>query len=174
MYKKNIAIVGGMRNVNSKVGRLIAEELGMKMLSVEDAIEYVNNTDIPSILRDFDAEYYYELEERIVPRVMACNNTVIATTGSMALSPDVLEEMSRECYIVLLTAKEGIVIRRIANDERCYPKDDLLDKKNILLRNLAVKLPDIADVTVDTSVIGPNDVKDIVVRELTRIINEDN
>ena len=36
MYKRNIAVVGGMRNVNIKVGRMIAEELEMNTVLVED------------------------------------------------------------------------------------------------------------------------------------------
>ena len=177
MYKKNIAIVGGMRNVNLKVGRLIAEELGMSVLSVEDAIEYFINPDIPSvndirsIVEENGTDYYYTLEEEIVPSLLRCNNTVIATTGTMSLNPMLIEELSRECYIVLLTADSATTIRRIDRDERCALKNDILEKSHSLFFNLTERIVRIADITVDTTKIMPAEAKDIVVSELQRLVS---
>ena len=173
MYKRNIAVVGGMRNVNVKVGRLIAEALGMKVLPVEDVIEYVNNSDIPSIVRDFGSDYYYALEEDIVPRLGECDNTVIATTGAMALNPALIETLGENAYIVLLLADDNTTLRRIEGDARCYIKADILEKRHSLLRNINVKLINMADVVVDTTRIMPNEAKDIVLGELTRLLSDE-
>ena len=179
MYKKNIAVVGGMRNVNVKVGRLIAEELGMRVMTVEDAIEYFINpdipsvNDIPSVIRDNGVDYYYTLEEEVVPTLMECNNTVIATTGSMALNPELIERLSEESYIVLLWADDDTTLRRIDKDLRCHIKDDILEKRHSLLRNIREKIAPLADIRVNTTMIMPNEAKDLVIDELARMVNDE-
>ena len=173
MYKRNIAVIGGMRNVNLKVGRLIAEQLGMQVLSVEDVIEYVNNSDIPSIVRDFGADYYYALEEDVVPKLVNSDNTVIATTGAMALNPSLIEQLKENCYIVLLMADDNTTLRRIEGDSRCFIKNDILEKRHSLLRNINIKLVKMSDVIVDTTRIMPNDATDIVIKELQEIVSHE-
>lgn len=174
MYKRNIAVVGGMRNVNIKVGRMIAEELEMNTVLVEDTIEYVNNSDIPSLVRDFGTEYYYALEDSAIDDIVnRCDNSVIATTGTMALNVPSIEKLKKVAYIILLTADDETTLRRIDKDRMCFLKDDLLEKSHSLLRNIAIKIAPLSDAVIDTTRILPDAAVSLAISRMEDIIGNE-
>jgi shikimate kinase len=77
----NVAIFGFMGVGKSSVGRLLAENLGMGFVDIDDAIVEDAGMDIPSIFKEQGEKGFRELEKAATQKVSAMDGVVIACGG---------------------------------------------------------------------------------------------
>ena len=87
---KNIILIGMPGTGKSVVGRALARRLGYTFLDVDDRIVEQAGMTLPEILRTQGLEAFLEIEGQ-VGQALECENTVIATGGSMVLSQPAME-----------------------------------------------------------------------------------
>ncbi|MEG1594790.1 MAG: shikimate kinase, partial [Oscillibacter sp.] len=81
---KNIVLIGMPGTGKSAVGRTLAEKRDYAFVDVDDLIVAASGKSLPTILRTDGLEAFLALESR-VGEELTCENTVIATGGSMVL-----------------------------------------------------------------------------------------
>lgn len=98
---KNIVLIGMPGTGKSVVGRTLAERLGYAFLDADDVIVETAGKSLPEILRTDGLEAFLELEGR-VGETLDCQGTVIATGGSMVLSPAAMDHLRENGVAVWL------------------------------------------------------------------------
>lgn len=98
---KNIILIGMPGTGKSVVGRALARRLGYTFLDVDDRIVEQAGMTLPEILRTQGLEAFLEIEGR-VGQALECENTVIATGGSMVLSQPAMEHLRENGVTVWL------------------------------------------------------------------------
>ena len=110
---KNIILIGMPGTGKSVVGRALARRLGYTFLDVDDRIVEQAGMTLPEILRTQGLEAFLEIEGQ-VGQALECENTVIATGGSMVLSQPAMEHLRENGVTVWLeTPLSQICDRRI-------------------------------------------------------------
>jgi len=112
--KNNIVLIGMPGAGKSTVGVVLAKTLGMQFIDTDLVLmrrlgmtlqEYINRHGIEKFLE----------EEARCGRELECENTVIATGGSMALRDDAMAHLKRGACTVFINPPLGVIKRRLRN-----------------------------------------------------------
>lgn len=98
---KNIVLIGMPGTGKSVVGRALAQRLGYAFLDADDVIAETAGKTLPEILRTDGLDAFLEMEGR-VGETLECQSTVIATGGSMVLSPAAMAHLRENGVAVWL------------------------------------------------------------------------
>ena len=126
---KNIILIGMPGTGKSVVGRALARRLGYTFLDVDDRIVEQAGMTLPEILRTQGLEAFLEIEGR-VGQALECENTVIATGGSMVLSQPAMEHLRENGVTVWLeTPLSQICDRYIKHPSEVLKVGDIVKVK---------------------------------------------
>ena len=112
---KNIVMIGMPGTGKSVVGRALADRLGYTFIDVDDLIAEAAGKSLPEILRSEGLEAFLELEGRIGASI-ECENTIIATGGSMVLSPEAMDHLQKNGVTVWLETPISRISGRMPAD----------------------------------------------------------
>ena len=112
---KNIILIGMPGTGKSVVGRALARRLGYTFLDVDDRIVEQAGMTLPEILRTQGLEAFLEIEGQ-VGQALECENTVIATGGSMVLSQPAMEHLRENGVTVWLETPLSQIGDRMPED----------------------------------------------------------
>jgi len=112
---KNIVLIGMPGTGKSVVGRALADRLGYTFVDVDDMIVEDTGKSLPEILRTEGLKAFLEIEARVGTAV-SCENTVIATGGSMVLSDKAMENLRENSVIVWLETPISQISDRMPED----------------------------------------------------------
>ena len=112
---KNIILIGMPGTGKSVVGRALARRLGYTFLDVDDRIVEQAGMTLPEILRTQGLEAFLEIEGQ-VGQALECENTVIATGGSMVLSQAAMEHLRENGVTVWLETPLSQICDRMPED----------------------------------------------------------
>ena len=149
--RPNVYLVGPMGVGKTTVGRLLADELGLKFVDIDREIELRAGADIPWIF-DVEGEQGFRLREsRALDEVAAQKGQLVATGGGVVLMPGNRETIKKG-FCVYLRAELHQLVSRIGRDK----KRPLLrngNPRDVLQRILEAREPlytEVADCTVQT------------------------
>lgn len=112
---KNIILIGMPGTGKSVVGQALARRLEYSFLDVDDRIVEKTGMTLPQILRTQGLEAFLEIEGR-VGQELECENTVIATGGSMVLSRAAMEHLRENGVTVWLETPLSRIHDRMPED----------------------------------------------------------
>ena len=112
---KNIVMIGMPGTGKSVVGRALADRLGYTFIDVDDLIAEAAGKSLPEILRTEGLEAFLELEGRIGASIV-CENTIIATGGSMVLSAEAMDHLRKNSVTVWLETPISRISGRMPAD----------------------------------------------------------
>lgn len=112
---KNLILIGMPGTGKSVVGKALAERLGYTFVDVDDLIVREAGKSLAEILRQSGLEEFLALEGRI-GRELEAENTVIATGGSMVLSPEAMAHLKRNGVAVWLETPLSRITERMPED----------------------------------------------------------
>lgn len=112
---KNVVLIGMPGTGKSVVGRVLADHLGYTFVDVDDLIVADTGKTLPDILRSEGLESFLNIESR-VGAALECENTVIATGGSLVLSDEAMEHLKENGVIVWLETPIGKISSRMPED----------------------------------------------------------
>ena len=150
----NVAIFGFMGVGKSSVGRLVAEDLGMEFVDLDETIVADAGMEIPSIFRERGEKGFRELEKEATRMIAARDGVVIACGGGTVLDEDNLKALRRNSKMILLTADPETILRRVEADGDTRPLLSAEEKVEPIARLLGQRMPrylEASDKTVDTS-----------------------
>ncbi len=112
---KNIILIGMPGTGKSVVGRALAKRLEYTFVDVDDLIVQAEGRTLPEILRTDGLEAFLDVEGRI-GRTLTCEDTVIATGGSMVLSAEAMEHLKKNGVAVWLETPLSRISDRMPED----------------------------------------------------------
>ena len=112
---KNIVLIGMPGTGKSVVGRALAEHLNYTFVDIDDLIAEAAQKSLPDILRTEGLEGFLKIEEA-VGKTLNCENTIIATGGSMVLSQEAMEHLKKNGVIVWLETPLSQIADRMPAD----------------------------------------------------------
>ncbi|WP_295580448.1 shikimate kinase [uncultured Oscillibacter sp.] len=112
---KNILLIGMPGTGKSVVGRALAQRLHYTFLDVDDLIEQIAGKSLPEILRTDGLEAFLAVEGR-VGEALRCENTVVATGGSMVLSERAMARLQENSVTVWLETPLSQISGRMPQD----------------------------------------------------------
>lgn len=112
---KNIVLIGMPGTGKSVVGRALADRLGYTFVDVDDLIVADTGKTLPQILRTEGLDAFLKIEAR-VGAALTCEDTVIATGGSLVLSDEAMEHLKENGVVVWLETPIGKISDRMPED----------------------------------------------------------
>ncbi len=115
--KKNVFLLGFMGCGKSRVGRILAEQLGWPFLDTDMSIEAESGMTIAEIFESKGEACFRQLEKACVSRVSRLNSHVIALGGGAVMDPESLKKVRESGVMIMLSYPPEILASRIARDE---------------------------------------------------------
>ena len=112
---KNLVLIGMPGTGKSVVGHALAQRLGYTFIDVDDLIVRDTGKTLPEILRTEGLEAFLRAECRAGER-LECENTVIATGGSMVLSETAMAHLKENGITVWLETPLSQIAERMPED----------------------------------------------------------
>ena len=131
MSKNSIALIGFMATGKTTIGKALVKYLGIDYKFIETDQEIIQKVgkSIPEIFTEEGEVRFREYEISVCEKVSRLNNVVISCGGGVALSKKNIENLRKNCYIVLLNATPNEIYKRsLKNGIETRP---IINKKNL-------------------------------------------
>ncbi len=102
-YGSNIILIGMPGSGKTTVGRLVAQQLGMKLIDADTVLEQREGVPIPTIFEKKGERYFRELETAIINELCEENGCVISTGGGVIENPDNISRLRRSGMVFQVT-----------------------------------------------------------------------
>ena len=155
---KSIALVGFMACGKSTIGKFLAQELGFSFIDTDSVAEALDGRPIPRIFEEEGETVFRKIETEALKSVCEHPCAVIATGGGIVETPENLEILRKNCYVVFLDIPFDVMAERAStndnrplfrNREKAY---ELWQKRCALYREVADIVYDSHDELVSKSV----------------------
>lgn len=147
----------------SAVGNLLAHRLQREFFDTDTLIEQAAGHAIARIFAEKGEAYFRELEKQIIRQVCQKQEVVIATGGGAIVNVDNATCLKESGTVICLTASPETIVQRVQGnkDRPLLQGEEPLTKIRSLLTTRAEAYAR-ADVTIDTSVLNPSEVVDMI------------
>ena len=169
-FAGNIFLVGPMGVGKSTIGRVLSELLGLEFVDSDREIETSTGADIPWIF-DVEGESGFRLREiRMIERLSAKQNVVLATGGGAVLAEENRARLSSRGVVVYLRASIAQQVERTSRDKH-RPLLQTADPETKIRELMAIRDPlylEVADIIVDTNRRNPRSVS----QEIAKLLDQ--
>ncbi|QTL98540.1 AAA family ATPase [Iocasia frigidifontis] len=132
-----ISLVGFMATGKSKVGSLLANDLGYQFFDTDELIERKTGLSIPEIFQRKGEEYFRRVETESLADILEKDKIVISTGGGIVVSRFNRELLLSRTISFLLTASAEEIYQRVKGDNKrplLSVSDPLNEIRNLLSR----------------------------------------
>ncbi|MGB0370543.1 MAG: shikimate kinase [Opitutales bacterium] len=112
----NLYLVGFMGTGKSTIGRRVAEELKMRFVDSDHAIEKKYRMAIPEIFEKHGEAHFRALEREFVDTGHPKRGMVVACGGGLVVQDGMLETLENKGIVVCLVASEETIIQRVSSN----------------------------------------------------------
>ena len=116
--KKNLVLVGMMGSGKSTIGKVISRKSGLEFIDTDELIEIQEKMKIKEIFKNKGEDFFRQIEEKIILKVMKLNGYVIAVGGGAFINPKVRKEINKNGISFWLNWKEDVLIKRIRYNKK--------------------------------------------------------
>jgi shikimate kinase len=169
---RNIILIGYRGTGKTAVGQELARRLRRPFCDSDAIVEAREGRSIREIVDQKGWPFFRELEKAAILSLSETSRCIVATGGGAVMDPENARLLKSMGWIVLLTAAEDVLVRRIRADAASREKrpsfsgkasaevteqEMLAETKEILKRRLPV-YQQLADLIVDTAQSSPAEV----------------
>ncbi|MGD8213643.1 shikimate kinase [Aestuariimicrobium sp. Y1814] len=161
-----LVLVGAPASGKSTVGELLAERLGVEFIDVDAAIEERTGKRIGEIFVD-DGEPEFRRLEREATLALIQREAVVSLGGGAVLNPDIRAALAdhRTCWLQISVTH---ATRRVGmNVMRPLLLGDVRKNLEKLLAEREPFYREVADITIDTTDLKPDEIVDQLVAEVS-------
>src|SRR5579863_4149070 len=166
---RSIVLVGMMGAGKTSVGRRLASKLGLPFVDADAEIEAGAQMTVPEIFARFGEAYFRDGERKVLARLMADGQKVLATGGGAFMNENTRQRIAERGVSIWLKPDFEVLMRRVRKrSNRPLLQTDDLDET--VRRLLAERSPiyGLADLTIESRD-GPHEsVVDAIVTALLR------
>ena len=109
----NLVLIGYRGTGKSTVARLLAEKLGMEVVSLDEEIVRQAGRPIPEIVAEHGWPHFRDLESKITERFCARDNIIIDAGGGVILREENVKNLRRSGKLFWLRASVAVIVARI-------------------------------------------------------------
>ncbi len=166
---RNIIFVGFMGTGKSLVARRLAERLGRRFVDTDAGIEHEADMSIAQIFATEGEAAFRQRERHAIARACQEKEIVIATGGGAIVDRENARTMKASGPVICLTARPEVILQRVRGDTTrpLLQGSNPLEKIQQLLADRAAAYAR-ADITIDTSSLGPDAVVEATLTALTQ------
>jgi len=110
---RSIVLVGMMGTGKTSIGRRLAAALGLPFVDADVEIETAAGMTIPEIFARHGEAYFRDGERRVIARILADGQRVLATGGGAFINPITRERVAERGVSVWLKADAEVLARRV-------------------------------------------------------------
>lgn len=110
---KNIFLIGFMGCGKSTMARLLAEELHMELVEMDETIEKEENRTINDIFATDGEAYFRDLESQLIVRIADRGGMIVSCGGGAILREENVANMKKNGTIVYLSATPETIYERV-------------------------------------------------------------
>lgn len=157
MLKDSFALIGFMATGKTTIGKALVKHLGKryKFIETDQLIIQEVGKSIPEIFTEQGEEKFREYESSLCEKISKLNKVVISCGGGVVLNPVNIDNLRKNCYIILLTASIEEIYKRIIKDGKksrpLIEKGEHLEMIKKILTNRQPLYDAAADIIIDTS-----------------------
>lgn len=152
----NIGLTGMPGTMKSATGRALAALTGMTLVDTDEVIEREEGRSISEIFAEGGEARFRDLESEVIARECARDGAIISFGGGAVIRAVNRERIKKSCFCVRLTATAECIARRCCGDSRPLLLGDTLARVRQLAAEREEFYADCADMTVDTTDMGPD------------------
>jgi XRE family aerobic/anaerobic benzoate catabolism transcriptional regulator len=168
--QSRIALIGLRGAGKSTIGPMIAQRTGSRFIELDSEIEKDLGTDLAGIFSVYGQDAYREAEARVLERITTSERSfVLATGGSIVTSSATYAMLRARCFTVWLAATPEDHMNRVIEQGDMRPmqgRDQAMNELQGILRQRD-SLYRLADISLNTSLLGKADVVESVASELS-------
>ncbi|MFX0021733.1 MAG: shikimate kinase [Candidatus Hermodarchaeota archaeon] len=168
MSKDSIALIGFMATGKTTIGKSLVKHLGIeyKFIEMDELIIQKAGKSIPEIFAEDGEDKFREYEISVCKEVSRLRKVVISCGGGVVINPENIENLRKNCHIILLTASIEEIYKRIMKDGKksrpLIKKKDSLEKMKKLLIKRQPLYDSSSDFVIDTSEKKINEIVNII------------
>ncbi len=162
---RNIILIGYRGTGKTSVGRELARRLNRPFHDTDVLVEAREGRSIQDMVDQEGWAFFREREKAALRSLETIHRCVVATGGGAVLDPENVRVLKAMGWIVLLTAEEGILVRRMRNDPASHgqrpsfsgkdaaefsEQDAIRETTEILTQRMPIYRR-LADLVIDTS-----------------------
>jgi len=157
MTKDCIALIGFMGTGKTTVGKALVDYLGkdFKFIETDQIIIEMAGKPISRIFSEDGEEKFRVYEIEACKKVSKLKKVVISCGGGVVLNNININNLKKNCYVVLLTASPKEIYKRVVNEGKelrpVIDKDDPMSEIEKILKHRENFYYSSADIVVDTS-----------------------
>ena len=110
---RSIVLVGMMGSGKTSIGRRLAATLGLPFVDADVEIENAAGMTIPEIFARHGEAYFRDGERRVIARILADGQRVLATGGGAYINPVTRERIAERGVSIWLKADAEVLARRV-------------------------------------------------------------
>jgi len=170
----NIVLIGYRCSGKTKVGKILARELGMEFVDTDLLIEEDSGSSIESIISEKGWDHFRKIERRMIEEVSERDNFAIATGGGVVMDNNNVQNLNRNGFIVWLRGDAEVLKERMEKEQRSgkiRPSLTGVDPLEEINQVLNVRTPlyqQTGNLMVDTSLLSIKEVADTIMKNLPR------
>lgn len=149
---QNIIFVGPMGAGKTTIGKQLARQLGRSFYDSDRVIEENTGANIPLIFEMEGEEGFRRREKAAIAELTNKQNIVLATGGGVILDPENRDQITRQGFVIYLSAPLDHLFNRTAKDKN-RPLLQTDDPRKKLEEILSVRDPlyrEVADIVIET------------------------
>jgi len=157
MPKDSIALIGFMATGKTTIGKALVEYLGndYRFIETDQLIIQIAGKPIPRIFSEDGEDKFREYEISVCENVSKLHQVIISCGGGVVVNWTNIENLSKNCHIVLLNATpEEIYKRSLKNGKETRPIIDKKDPKREIVKILNIRklyYEKAAELVIDTT-----------------------
>ena len=157
MPKDSIALIGFMGTGKTSIAKVLVKRLGndYNLIETDELIIQEAGKSILEIFAEEGETKFREYETSVCEKVSKLNKVVISSGGGIILNPVNIDNLRKNCHIILLTASIEEIYKHIMNNgEKFRPlikKEKPLEEIKKILAYRQPLYKSSADIIVDTS-----------------------
>lgn len=113
MQTNNVFLIGFMGVGKSTMARMLAEELHMNLIEMDETIEAEQGMTIQEIFEKQGENGFRDIESAFVERISQGQNMVVSCGGGAVLRKQNVENMKKSGKIIFLTATPETIFERV-------------------------------------------------------------
>ncbi len=167
-----IALIGYRATGKTTIGKKLSEILAWNFADTDNIIEEKELNTIEDIVNKQGWEYFRQLEASVLRSIASQDQVVVSTGGGIILAEENRKILKKYFFVVWLQASSDVIKMRLMNDSEKHQQRPSLSGKNIIdevdkiLESRLKLYRDTADITVSTEKYDPDEVIDIIIRNL--------
>ncbi|MEY2486875.1 MAG: shikimate kinase [Verrucomicrobiota bacterium] len=154
----------------SSIGRCLQLRTGLGCLDTDQIVSFRFGLSIPEIFAKFGEGQFREAEAKALADLAPVPPAIIVTGGGIVLREENARQLKQLGIVVWLDAEENTLFERASRrDNRpLLQTDNPRQKFSEILQERASIYAEVADLRVDTTEVGHDEVADIILEELEK------